>query len=53
MKSPSCLCVYVNPSVIAEQPLSKHVPAATNTHATIEEMFDASFLCDPCRVQGN
>jgi hypothetical protein len=27
----------------ARQGLCKHVPAATNTHATIEESVDASF----------
>jgi hypothetical protein len=30
-------------TAIARQRLGKHVPAATNTHATIEEMLNASF----------
>jgi hypothetical protein len=31
---------------VSEQQIGKHVPAATNTHATIEEQ---RFLCGPCR----
>jgi hypothetical protein len=29
--------------VVARQQLSKHVPMATNTHATTEELLDAVF----------
>jgi hypothetical protein len=32
-----CLCV---PPIVARQRLGKHIPAATNTHATIEELLD-------------
>jgi hypothetical protein len=31
------------PTIVARQRLSKHVTAETNTHATIEELLDASF----------
>jgi uncharacterized CHY-type Zn-finger protein len=31
---------------ISGQQLSKHIPAATNLHATIEERC---FLCGPCQ----
>jgi hypothetical protein len=41
MKSPYTLCV--SPSVVARQQLSKHFPTAI-THATIEELLDASFF---------
>jgi hypothetical protein len=33
--------------------LSKYVPAVTNTQAIIEELLEASFLCDACRIEGN
>jgi hypothetical protein len=36
-----CLCMY--PPVIARQLMGKHVPAATNTQATVEELLGASF----------
>jgi hypothetical protein len=29
--------------IVARQRLGKHVPAATNTHTTIEELLDLSF----------
>jgi hypothetical protein len=35
-----CLCVPPN---VTSQQLSKHVPAVTNTQATIEELLDAVF----------
>jgi hypothetical protein len=31
------------PHIVAKQRLSKNVKAGTNTHATIEELLDASF----------
>jgi hypothetical protein len=34
-----CMCI---PPMVARQRLGKHVPATTNTHATIEEFLDAS-----------
>jgi hypothetical protein len=38
------VCLYVYPlNVVARQRLGKNVTAATNTHATIEELLDASF----------
>jgi hypothetical protein len=49
-----CLCVPVyppvvarhrfrkNPPVVARQRLDRNVTAVTNTHATIEELLDAS-----------
>jgi hypothetical protein len=36
-------CLYVYPLIVAKQRLGKHVPAATNTHSTREELLDASF----------
>jgi hypothetical protein len=44
--------LYLYPSIVARQRLSKNVNAATNTHATIKELFDASFLCGPCHIKG-
>jgi hypothetical protein len=35
--------MYPPPPIFAMQWLSKHVPAATNTQATIEEFLDALF----------
>jgi hypothetical protein len=37
-----CVCVC-NPPIVATQRLGKHVPAAMNTLATIEELLDATF----------
>jgi hypothetical protein len=34
-------------TAFARQRLGEHVPASTNTHATIE-LLDAVFLCGPC-----
>jgi hypothetical protein len=36
-------CLYVHPHIAATQRLDNKVNAATNTHATIEELLDASF----------
>jgi hypothetical protein len=46
--------VYISayPPVIAKQRLSKNDTMATNTHATIEELLDASFLLSPCGIKG-
>jgi hypothetical protein len=41
MRSPLCLCVSF-PNVARQRP-GKHVPAVTNTHATMEELLDAVF----------
>jgi hypothetical protein len=50
-----CVCVSVyppivarqrlgkNPLIVARQRLGRNVTAVTNTHATIEELLDASF----------
>jgi hypothetical protein len=56
LKNPShhhvCLYVYPivdrqrlgkNPPTVARQRLDRNVTAVTNTHATIEELLDASF----------
>jgi hypothetical protein len=37
------VCLHVYPPIVARQGLGKNVTAATNTHATIEELLDASF----------
>jgi hypothetical protein len=61
MRSRFCLCVCVcvsppivakqrlgkNPPIVARQRLGKNVTAVTNTHATIEELLDASFSMWP------
>jgi hypothetical protein len=65
MLTPSCLCVYMciplslldNGSVkiplsSSRQQLDKTVTAATNTHATIEELLDASFSMRFVSYQG-
>jgi hypothetical protein len=47
-----CLCIPLivarqrlgkNPPIVATQWLCRNVTAVTNTHATIEELMDASF----------
>jgi hypothetical protein len=35
--------LVTNPSIVAGQRLCRNVTAVTNTHATIEELLDASF----------
>jgi hypothetical protein len=35
-----CLCI---PTIVSRKRLGKHVPSATNTHTTIEELLEASF----------
>jgi hypothetical protein len=49
----SCVCVrYVYRRIVARQRLGKkNVTAATNTHATIEELLDASFSMPSVRYQ--
>jgi hypothetical protein len=37
------VCLYVYPPIVARQRFCKNVTAATNAHATIEELFDESF----------
>jgi hypothetical protein len=41
-----------NPPIVAMQRLGRNVTAVTNTHATIEELFDASFSMLPVSYQG-
>jgi hypothetical protein len=41
-----------NPLVAARQWLGRKVTAVTNTHATIEELLDASFSMRPVSYQG-
>jgi hypothetical protein len=39
-------------SIVARQRLGRNVTAVTNTHATIEELLDASFSMWPLSYQG-
>jgi hypothetical protein len=41
--SKQSVCLHVHPSIVARQRLCINVNAATNTHATIDELLDASF----------
>jgi hypothetical protein len=41
-----------NPLIVVRQRLGKNVTAETNTHATIEEFFDASFSMRSVSYQG-
>jgi hypothetical protein len=41
-----------NPPIVARQRLGRKVTAVTNTHATIEELLDASFSMWPASYQG-
>jgi hypothetical protein len=41
-----------NPPIVARQRLGRDVTAVTNTHATIEELLDASFSMWPVSYQG-
>jgi hypothetical protein len=34
---------------VSRQRLGKHVPAATDTHATTEILLETTFLLDPCK----
>jgi hypothetical protein len=66
MRSRSCVfvCVSVylpivvrqrlgkNLPIVARQRLGRSVTAVTNTHATIEELLDASFSLWPVSYQG-
>jgi hypothetical protein len=45
------MCVYVYPPIAARQRLSKNVTAATITHATTEQLLDASFSMLPCHIK--
>jgi hypothetical protein len=59
-----CVCVCVsrpivawqrlakNPPIVARQRLGRNVTAVMNTHATIEELLDASFSMWPVSYQG-
>jgi hypothetical protein len=48
-RNPSHQSVY--PSIVAGQQLAKRVPAAINTHATMEELLEASFLIQSLSYQ--
>jgi hypothetical protein len=65
MRSRFCVCVCVcippivagqrlgkNPLIYAKQRLGRNVTAVKNTHATIEELLDASFSMWPVSYQG-
>jgi hypothetical protein len=41
-----------NPHIVSRQRLGRNATAVTNTHATTEELFDASFLMCPVSYQG-
>jgi hypothetical protein len=41
-----------NPPIVARQRLGRNVTAVTNTHATLEELLDASFSMWPASYQG-
>jgi hypothetical protein len=41
-----------DPHIVARQRLSRNVTALTNTHATIEELLDASFSTWPVSCEG-
>jgi hypothetical protein len=41
-----------NPPIVARQRLDRNITAVTNTHATIEELLDASFSMRPVSYQG-
>jgi hypothetical protein len=41
-----------NPLIVAMQRLGRNVTSVTNTHATIEELLDASFSMWPVSYQG-
>jgi hypothetical protein len=58
-----CVCLFIptivarqrlgkNPLIVASQRLGRYVAAVTNTHATIEELLDASFSMWPVSYQG-
>jgi hypothetical protein len=46
------VCLYVYPPIVAKQRLGKNVTAATNTHATIEELLGASFSVGSMSYEG-
>jgi hypothetical protein len=65
MRSRCCLCVYLciflivarqrlgkNTLIVARQRLGRSDTAVTNTHATIEELLEASFSMWPVSYQG-
>jgi hypothetical protein len=63
MRSRCCLCVCIpliadrrrlgkNPPIVARKRLGRNVTAVTNTHATIEELLDASFSVRPVSHHG-
>jgi hypothetical protein len=37
------VCLYVYPTIFDRQRLGKNFTSATNTHATIDKLLDASF----------
>jgi hypothetical protein len=41
------------PPIVTRQQLGKHVPATTNTHATIEQLLGASFSVRSVSYQGS
>jgi hypothetical protein len=49
MRSRCCLCI---PPIVAKERLGRNVTEVTNTHATVEELLDASFSLWPVSYQG-
>jgi hypothetical protein len=47
------VCACVSPLIVARQRLDRNIAAETNTHATIEELLDASFSMWPVSYQGS
>jgi hypothetical protein len=41
------VCLYVYPLILARRRFGKNVTAATNTHTTVEELFEGSFSLRP------
>jgi hypothetical protein len=46
------VCLYVYPPIVARQRIGTNVTTATNTHETIEELFDGSFSVWSVPYQG-
>jgi hypothetical protein len=47
------VCLYVYPPFVARKRLGKNVTAATNSHATIEELLDVSSYVPSVSYQRN
>jgi hypothetical protein len=45
------VCLYVYPRIVASEGLCENVTVATNTHAKIDQLLDASFYMRPVSYQ--